>query len=168
MADMPDLPSSSAYQQLIGRFALGRGMPAESVETTVGLEFESDNRLRRVRPHPQDDERLMLEVDVITLNDEATTKQVGALLMLHQLNYAARTEHDWSIVIDDDLMLMLSAAFWIPRTDEGRLEAHITEGIERAQALRTMWEDLQSQGDDRARDTDVSGLPSLPGVMIRG
>lgn len=170
MTDARELNTSSAYDRLIGGFALRQGIPAESVTKAQGLEFESDDGLvARVRAHPQDEERLIIEVDVITLTETSLQARAEAMLTLHQINYAARTEHDWTILIDDESMLMLSAAFWVVRIDERALETLLADSIDRAQALRRLWAELDAaHAAQTPPATDLAGLVPGANTMIRG
>ncbi len=169
MTDTPAPTISSPYLGLINEFALSRGMAADAVSLALGLEFETDDGLiARVRGHPQDGDRLMLEVDVQTLSDESMQTRSAAMLALHQLNHAARAEHDWLIVIDDESVLMMSVSLWVDRTDVGGLEAMLADGIARGQALRRLWNEMLDERSGDA-DADPSALPiPAPGMMLRG
>ena len=152
---------------LITRFAQARGMLTEPASSVRGLEFESESGLvARVRPHPQDEGRLMIDIEILTLEDVVLQANNDAVVALHQLNYAARFEHDWMIVIDDDSVLTIGTSLDVAHLDDSALESHLAEGVERAQALHTLWQELVSSAGN-ARDTGPVLTTSLTDPMIR-
>jgi hypothetical protein len=152
---------------LIIQFAQARGMPAEQVGSVRGLEFESESGLvARASPHPQDEGRLMIDIEILTLEDAVLQARNDAVLALHQLNYAARFEHDWMIVIDDGSVLTIGTSLDVAYLDDSALESHLAEGVERAQALRTLWQELVSSAGN-ADDTEPAQTASLTAPMIR-
>jgi hypothetical protein len=80
--------------------------------------------------------RVEISLRGLALADPAPFGQ--ALLLLHQLNAAARGAHPWIISIDDEDILLLGAVF--PAADKQTLATHVAEGIARANALDSLWQ----------------------------
>ena len=88
--------------------------------------------LARGRPEdPRADDRLLVEVLVGGVGE----LREGAAMLLHQLNDAARLEHDWVVSISPAQALRLHTQQPIASTSAGDLEGLLAEGIERAAAL---------------------------------
>ena len=147
-------------QNLLGTFCQSLGLPEDA--QAQGVEFEAGDHVVLVAADPRSQERLLVDVGVGTIDE-----QTPALLrMLHQINGAARLEHDWVATIGAASDLRLHTQRNIASTDAGELQALLAEGIERAQALAQLCAAVQA--------TPPSGTESPMGFdpgamgMIRG
>lgn len=126
---------TSQYQALIKDFATHAGLEAFQDEQAIGVDFEVNGYVCRVLPHPQQEERLSVEVDVCRFSSEqAQPSQLEASLLL-RLNALSRTEHDWTLGLDEDGHLILWTWREVAATPPAELEALLVEGIDRAEAL---------------------------------
>ena len=123
------IDNSSQFQALLTSFCQSVGLPADP--EALGLEFEADGHTALVSPDPRDDQRLLAEVLVGGFS-ELPEALAG---LLHQLNDAARLEHDWVASIGLAGELRLHTQRPIAQTNPSDLEGLLADGIERAQAL---------------------------------
>ena len=111
-------------------------LSVEPSEDMLGLEFETAHHTVRVLPHPQDEHRFLIAVDVLTTADESPS---SAWMMLLRLNLAAIAEHGWVIGLEDGGTLVLSRTVDLATTDPSALEGLMADGLERAEALANLW-----------------------------
>jgi hypothetical protein len=111
-------------------------LSVEPSEDMLGLEFETAHHTVRVLPHPQDEHRFLIAVDVLTTADESPS---SAWMMLLRLNLAAIAEHGWVIGLEDGGTLVLSRNVDLASTDPSALEGLMADGLERAEALANLW-----------------------------
>lgn len=129
------------FLQLMADVARACGWTDLKAEALFGLEFESDEMLTSVLPHPRDAGQLIVEVSLATV--DLGELSADALLLLHQINDRARREHDWVIGIDENLVLAISCVRTTDTLDAMALQSLMTDGIERARALRGVWQAAQ-------------------------
>ena len=79
---------------------------------------------------------IVIELQPIIEDDPITTAKT--LLMTAQLNFLSLMQHEWSVAIDHGGMLVLMRGMNAGATDVDRLEAAISEGLERSLGLRTL------------------------------
>ena len=120
-------------------------------EDMLGLEFETAHHTVRVLPHPQDEHRFLIAVDVLTTADGTPS---SAWMMLLRLNLAAITEHGWVIGLEDGGKLVLSRNVDLASTDPSALEGLMAEGLERAEALANLWKLSSGLPDTSTSDTE--------------
>ena len=154
--------ASERFLQLMADVAQACGWTDPKADELFGLEFESDELLTTVLPHPRDGSKLIVEVSLATV--ELSDISVDALLLLHQINDRARREHDWVIGIDDNLVLAITCVRATDTLDAAALQNLMTEGIECAQALKQVWQAAQLDAEPTTADLPLDGQASL----IRG
>ena len=106
-------------------------------DQSTGIEFEADGHVVLMAPHPQDPQCVYIEVGVMDLAEPSA----AVLMVLHQINHAARLEHDWVISVDEGHRLVIHTHRPLHALRGGDLQGLLVEGIERAQALQVMWVD---------------------------
>jgi hypothetical protein len=133
---MSSHPAGEQFQLLLRDFAQAQGL--QTSEEAWGLEFEADGSTVLVMSHPRQDEYLMVEVQVSDLSERAEPLSAATLMMLHQINDAARLEHGWFITISAEQTLQIQYSQPVAQTDASQLEALLAEGIDRAHALLSL------------------------------
>lgn len=156
--------ASERFLQLMADMAQTCGVRDPKADDLFGLEFESDDLLTSVLPHPRDPSKLIVEVSLATV--ELSAISFDALLLLHQLNDRARREHDWVIGIDENLVLAITGVHATAALDAAALQNLMTEGIERAKALREVWQAAQLDAQAPAAGMTLGGQAQAP--LIRG
>lgn len=131
---MSSHPAGEQFQSLLRDFAQAQGL--QTTEEAWGLEFESDGSIVLVMAHPRKDDQLLVEVQVSNLAERPEPLSAASLMMLHQINDAARLEHGWFITISPEQTLQIQHSQPVAETDASQLEALLAEGIDRAAALR--------------------------------
>jgi len=119
----------------------------------------------RVLPHPANLDWLIAEVDVVEMA-QTSPSAYGAL---HRVNHAARLEHGWTATCGDEGLLVMHTARPVATMTAADLEALLVDGLERAEALATLWRDLAQTGDENTVTAvaAVSGAAPFSG-FIRG
>lgn len=148
--------NNTQFQALLSEFCASVDLAMEA--TALGIEFEADGHTVLIVPDPRSEERLLIEVDVIMLEAPAAR----LLELLHNLNHEARLEHDWVATLDVTNRLHLHSQQALSSCTAGQLQSLLAEGIDRAQALKTVCESL---GPLQAEPTESSLVP--PMNMIR-
>ena len=154
---------SSLFDTLLKDFVTAKGLSAD--DATYGLEFESEGHTVMVVQHPLHEDRLLAEVSVAMLpvNPSADT-----LAMLLQINEAARFEHDWAIYLDGEQQVSLSTTASLVGLSVGEMEALMLDGVERAQALQALLNDLDNAGDTAAPGAQAQLGVGMDSTMLRG
>ena len=107
-------------------------------EDSPGIEFEADGHVTLIVPDPRQDDRMHIEVSVLTLPALGGDR----LMALHQLNHAARLDHDWVITIDVANRVCMHTQRAVAGCKASDLQSLLAEGIERAQALCAVLQEL--------------------------
>ena len=157
---------SSSFDVLLKEFAASKGMDMDSA--AYGLEFECEDTQVFVVSHPLHEDRLLCEVGVASF-DELPPASVSSLLL--QINEAARFEHDWSIVMDGDWEVGLTTSAALQGLTVAELEALMLDGVERAQVLKGMLQEVIAASSQESTQTSATGAPALgldPSMMMRG
>ena len=140
---------SSAFS-LLTAFAASLGTEADPSQPLLAVEFVSGDHVASLFPHPGREDLLCVEISLraLALGDgDADTER---LLFLHRLNAAARHDHPWTISIDDEDMLLLTAAFpWNGLTAES-LSDLVAEGLQHAESLDALWHSLAKETQESA------------------
>jgi hypothetical protein len=135
------------FVALIEALAVYTGLSDMSVTGALGLVFEADPHTVRVFPHPGRAHWMLTEVEVAELFEWEQLPHE----FLNQLNHAARLEHSWVASVGEDRRLVLHGAHPIAATSAAELEALMVEGIQRAEALATLWRSfMKTEGDENA------------------
>jgi hypothetical protein len=144
---------TSQFLALAKEFAQLLQVPFEESQDLFGLEFETEQFIVRVLPHPQDDHQFLVAVDVLSIEPQASA---CALSMLLGLNRSTMVDHGWGVGLEegDKLVLFRSVAF--ATTDASHLENLIIDGLERAGALSKMWKIASKLPDAPSETTDFS------------
>lgn len=154
---------SSPFDTLLKEFVTSKGLPAD--EASYGLEFESEGHTVMVVQHPLHEDRLLVEVTVAVL---PANPSADLLAMLLQINEAARFEHDWAIYLDGEQQVSLSTTASVAGLSVAEMEALMLDGVERAQALQALLNDVANAveaADSGAQGSLGAGLDSM---MLRG
>lgn len=130
----------------------------ESSEDMMGLEFETARHTLRVLPHPQDEHRFLIAVDVASTMTEAPS---SAWMMLLRLNLAAIAEHGWVIGLEEDGTLVLSQSIDLASTDPSALESLMADGLDRAEALSKLWDIACGLPEQAPADSEGSPDPRM-------
>ena len=157
---------SSPFEVLLQEFAASKGMEMDA--TSFGLEFECEDVQVFVLHHPLHEDRVLCEVRVAALDEEPGAAVLSLLL---QINEAARFEHDWTIVMDGDLAVSLTTTALLQGMNVAELEALMLDGVERAQVLKGMLQELLSASAQEATGSAAPGAPAAgldPMMMVRG
>jgi hypothetical protein len=129
------------FGALLRDFCSGLGLPMD--EGDLGIEFSVEPHTVLIISDPRDPERLLVEVNVRLLEG----RPPALLAALHQLNDAARLEHDWVITLDVTNLLRIHTQRSIAYCKASDLQTLLAEGIERAQALQALCEGLPTDAD---------------------
>lgn len=152
-----------AFRRLLAEFCQSTGLALDDQATA--LEFAADGHVAVIGSDPRSRDRLLVQVETagLVLNPELA-------LLLHQINNAAMLEHDWVISCGVDGTLRLHTQVMLAHTTDGDLQGLLADGIERAQALAQMLDDLESEDAQPGESAPHSGLDISPGAfgMLRG
>ena len=148
------------FRALIEEFAAEAGLVMQ--DDSLGIEFEVEGHVTLIVPDPRRSSRMLIDVSVLSLPDV----QADLLRVLHQLNHAARLEHDWVITINSADRLCLHTQCEIAACKASDLQSLLSEGIERAQALQTLWQQLVESSASGPLQASLA-VPDLS-RMIRG
>ena len=153
-------PDNAQFRALIQDFCTEAGLAMSN--DTLGIEFEVEGHVTLIVPDPRNATRMLIDVSVLTLPQA----RADLLLTLHQLNHAARLEHDWVITIDVADRLCLHSQREIATCHAADLQSLLSEGIERAQALQGLWQELLEAQAPEAQPAPLA----VPDVshMLRG
>jgi hypothetical protein len=112
------------------------------------VEFVSGDHVASLFPHPGREDLLCVEMSLRALALREGGSNTERLLFLHRLNAAARHDHPWTISIDDEDMLLLSAAFPWNGLNAESLSDLVAEGLQRAESLDSLWQSLRADAAD--------------------
>jgi hypothetical protein len=146
------------FLALAADFAILLKLPFDPGEETLGLEFETARHTVRVLPHPSDESHFVISVDVLATEAEVP---VSAWKMLLRMNLAAIAEHGWSIGLEEGGTLVL---FWVvdlSRCGPSDLEHLMSDGLDRAEALSSLWSTACGLPDREPEDAERS-----PGLQM--
>ena len=143
---------SPQFRSLLSAFCQSVGLSTD--EQALGVEFEAVGHTVMVATDPRTDERLLVEV----LIGRSSALPEGLAMLLHQVNDAARLEHDWVATVGaaDELRLHTQRA--IAQTTPGELESLLAEGVDRAQALASLIDALPEEASGASERTDFDPL----------
>lgn len=147
------------FGALLKDFCSDLGLPVN--EGDLGIEFSVEPHTVLIISDPRDPGRVLVEVNVRLVEG----RPPALLAAMHQLNDAARMEHDWVITLDVTNLLRIHTQRPIARCKVSDLQTLLAEGIDRAQALHALCESLPADGESLT--TDLSERPDLSN-MIRG
>lgn len=133
--------TTTRFQALVSDFSQSIQIPHESDADVLSIVVGEMQAL--VRPHPLNSDLIAVVIEALPLAAESELLRLPAdkLLLLHRLNSAAWTEHEWQILVDDNNWLGLRAIRDIGAVSAKILEEWIVDGFERAQALVELWRD---------------------------
>jgi len=120
------------FVSLLQDFIRHTGLPAQA--SAVGVTWSCETFTVCVLPHPRREEQLIVDAEVGPMDPEVPNRE-ALLLLLHQVNDAARFEHDWFITIDGESKLRVQCTREVGRTTAVDLEALLVECVDRAEAL---------------------------------
>jgi len=130
------MSTTSPFENLLESFLILAGQDPSGAKGSRGFEFESGAHTVRVFPDA-DGARVVIEVDVRSLGPDET-ENASLLLMLHRLNESALPQHGWIATIDGVDELVLSTMLRIQETDGLKLQASVTDALDRAESLTAL------------------------------
>jgi hypothetical protein len=132
----------NTYTPLLKEFIQQIGAEALDVPQGAGLEFEHDDMLVKISPHPNQTD-MVLEVAILRL-DEDTPAELNAMRCygLLQLNALALFSHGAAVSITADHLLTLGRILTIAATDATMLLDHFNHLIQKALELRNSWHSM--------------------------
>ena len=136
-----NLSTSTAFDVLLQEFCADVGLTLDGRKE--GIEFEADQHVVLITTDPRQSDRILIDVTVQVL--EALDPRL--MIALHQLNDSARLQHDWVISIGVDDRLRIHTQKDLASCRPSDLQTVFTEGIERAQALQTLFETFEQAGE---------------------
>ena len=141
---------TSRFLAMVTELARLLNLSVEPSEDMLGLEFETTHHTVRILPHPQDEQRFLIAVDILSAADETPA---SAWMMLLRLNLSAIAEHGWGIGLEESGTLVLSRAADLANTDPSALESLMVDGLDRAEALGNLWNIACGLPDTLSEDT---------------
>lgn len=132
----------SIANALLTSFAASLGIEPDPAQPLLAVEFASGDHVASLFPHPGGADLFCVEISLRGLALGEGDADSAQLLFLHRLNAAARHDHPWTISIDGDDMLLLTAAFPLSGLDRESLAEHLAEGLQRAESLDRLWQAL--------------------------
>ena len=135
---------------LLTAFAASLGTESDPSQPLLAVEFVSGDHVASLFPHPGREDLLCVEISLRALALGEGDSDTERLLFLHRLNAAARHDHPWTISIDDEDMLLLTAGFPWNGLKAESLADLVAEGLQRAESLDALWQSL-------AEETQESG-----------
>jgi hypothetical protein len=163
---MNEYRSATRFQALVADFSQSIQIPHETDADLLSIVVGEMQAL--VRPHPLNSDHIAVVIEALPLEAEGELSSLPAdkLLLLHRLNNAAWTEHEWQILVDDNNWLGLRAIRDIGAVSAKILEEWIVDGLERARALVELWRDADFSEPSAPTDALPSGHDALG--VIRG
>jgi hypothetical protein len=163
---MNEYPSTSRFQALVNDFSKSIQIPHETDADMLSIVVADMQAL--VRPHPLNSDHIAVVIEALPLAAEGELPSLPAdkLLLLHRLNSAAWTEHEWQILVDDNNWLGLRAIRDLGAVSAKTLEEWIVDGFERAQALVELWRDADFSEPSAVTEAPQWGHDAFG--MIRG
>jgi hypothetical protein len=128
--------SHPAFEKLLEGFLQLAGQDPAGAKGSNGFEFESGDHTARVFPDA-DGAHVVIEVDVRSFGPHEM-ENASLLLMLHRLNESALPQHGWIATIDEVDELVLSTMLRIHETDGLKLQASVTDALDRAESLTAL------------------------------
>ena len=141
-------PQESSVISLLTAFAASLGTEADPSLPLSAVEFVSGDHVASLFPHPGREDLLCVEISLRALALGEDESDHERLLFLHRLNAAARHDHAWTNTIDDEDMLLLTAAFPWNGLDAESLADLVAEGLQRAESLDALWQSLRADAAD--------------------
>lgn len=145
-----------ACDELLRQTAEKFGLPFSP--GAIGLEFEVGQVVASALRHPSRPEQLIVQVAVVTLDDNADPRLFRVML---ELNEMARFTHEWMITVDVDGEVSISRSLSIATATALELEDMLGEAISRAEDL------LDALQQAPSRSGEQSAQP-MPGSGLRG
>jgi hypothetical protein len=136
-------------------------MEVDPSQPLLAVEFVSGDHVASLFPHPGRKDLLCVEISLRALALGEGDADSERLLFLHRLNAAARHDHPWTISIDEEDMLLLTAAFpWIG-LDAESLSHLVAEGLQHAESLDALWHSLAKETQESAEsETEELAQPN--------
>lgn len=153
---------SQAFQAVVEGVCGVLGL--EWMPGSSGIEFSTDVLQISVTELSEREGHLHLDVQLKapSLNPQLVERH---LMLLHNINEAARFEHDWVVSVGVDGTIRIHCCLLISATDATVLQLRMAEGIERGEALLAILEDTALEVPD---DTTRAGnFPRGMATMIR-
>lgn len=153
-------PLEPSAVSLLTSFAASLGTEADTSQSLSAVEFVSGDHVASLFPHPGREDLLCVEISLRALALREGDSESERLLFLHRLNAAARHDHPWTISIDDEDMLLLTAAFPWNGLNAESLADLVAEGLQRAESLDALWQSLGKDASDSPETT--ADEPEMP------
>jgi hypothetical protein len=154
-------PISPQFQALLKEFASAQGM---SVPAQMwGVEFLVNNVGVLVSQDPSQADHFWVSVQLLDVTQLTPPLDDKRLILLHQINDAARLAHGWMVTISADHWLQIHCSHRVANTTAQQLESLMVEGVERGESLLELLraQAVEAMGNDATES-------SLPDHFIRG
>ena len=145
-------PQESSLISLLTAFAASLGTEADPSQPLLAVEFVSGDHVASLFPHPGREDLLCVEISLRALALGEDESDHERLLFLHRLNAAARHDHAWTNTIDDEDMLLLTAAFPWNGLDAESLADLVAEGLQRAESLDALWQSFDEETSESPKN----------------
>jgi len=155
---------SSLLNSLLSDFAASHGLPFPP--DALGLEFSTGEMRVLITGHPRRPDHLLVQVQLPAYGDGVQPPPASALLFLHQINEAARFEHDWIITISTEMEIQMHQDLPVATLSESDLAESLGEGIERAETLLSLLRPMLNP--DGALDSGLERSAAPGALLLRG
>ncbi|MFM8984054.1 MAG: hypothetical protein ACKOLA_14425 [Spartobacteria bacterium] len=139
------------FLALAADFAALLNLPFDPGEGTLGLEFRTARHTVRVLPHPLEESQFVVSVDVLATGAGVPD---SAWQMLLRMNLAAIAEHGWQIGLEEGGTLVLFQVVELSRCGPSGLEKLMSDGLDRAEALASLWNTACGLPDREPEDAE--------------
>ena len=131
---------NSDFVKLVTEYGAANGLSVDGHASSVGLEFETGDRIVRILADPHDERRFCVEIDVFSAVLDDVSDVAQSLLLMHRFNDHARIVDGWLVSIDPDDTLVLSRSQVIDGVGVREVDQLIEAALDTADMLQTIWE----------------------------
>ena len=149
------MDSAVPYVKLIEQFAARLGVDVGQLDSDTALEFGHEDLVAQIYRHPTR-ESIVIDVQICEIDPYASEAvNLQRLLLLHQLNDAARFSHEALATVTPENVLLLTRTIALADMDAEALMLAFNDLIERARDLRDGWSSLWEAFDQMKQPEHV-------------
>jgi hypothetical protein len=149
------MDSAVPYVKLIEQFAVRLGVDVGQLDPDTALEFGHEDLVAQIYRHPTR-ESIVIDVQICEIDPYASEAvNLQRLLLLHQLNDAARFAHEALATVTPENVLLLTRTIALADMDADALMLAFNDLIERARDLRDGWSSLWEAFDQMKQPEPV-------------
>lgn len=151
---------SPQQKRWLGDFCSGHGLEVKVDDTSLGIEFQTEDVTIGIYPLP-DEDRLMFHAEIADLSEVELLAQPELLFALHQFNATNLPLTGFTVVIDES-QLVLVRDFHLTIVDPKHSEEMIVDAINQALVIRNLWTSLieSTSGDTEQTSENPQSLES--------